>query len=99
MILLGLGANLPSAAGPPLETLEAALAALDRAGPGLRPALVRQRRRRDRNQAQPVLSPSPVAENRGSIRPPAGHSRCGPDARPRHSRLSRAGRERTGSRP
>lgn len=32
MILLGLGANLPSAAGPPRATLEAALAALERAG-------------------------------------------------------------------
>jgi 2-amino-4-hydroxy-6-hydroxymethyldihydropteridine diphosphokinase len=32
MILLGLGANLPSAVGPPVATLEAALAALERAG-------------------------------------------------------------------
>ncbi len=32
MILLGLGANLPSSAGPPLATLEAALAALQAAG-------------------------------------------------------------------
>ncbi len=32
MILLGLGANLPSAAGPPQATLEAALAALGAAG-------------------------------------------------------------------
>lgn len=32
MILLGLGANLPSAVGPPEATLEAALAALERAG-------------------------------------------------------------------
>lgn len=32
MILLGLGANLPSAAGPPEATLEAALTALERAG-------------------------------------------------------------------
>lgn len=32
MILLGLGANLPSAVGPPVATLEAALAALARAG-------------------------------------------------------------------
>lgn len=30
MILIGLGANLPSPAGPPLETLRAALAALGR---------------------------------------------------------------------
>jgi len=32
MIVIGLGANLPSAAGPPAETLEAALAALQQAG-------------------------------------------------------------------
>ncbi|HKT16502.1 MAG TPA: 2-amino-4-hydroxy-6-hydroxymethyldihydropteridine diphosphokinase [Stellaceae bacterium] len=32
MILLGLGANLPSTAGPPLATLEAALARLQSAG-------------------------------------------------------------------
>jgi len=32
MILIGLGANLPSAAGPPQATLEAALAALVEAG-------------------------------------------------------------------
>jgi 2-amino-4-hydroxy-6-hydroxymethyldihydropteridine diphosphokinase len=32
MILLGLGANLPSSVGPPLATLEAALAALQAAG-------------------------------------------------------------------
>jgi 2-amino-4-hydroxy-6-hydroxymethyldihydropteridine diphosphokinase len=32
MILIGLGANLPSAAGPPRATLKAALAALDEAG-------------------------------------------------------------------
>jgi 2-amino-4-hydroxy-6-hydroxymethyldihydropteridine diphosphokinase len=32
MILVGLGANLPSRVGPPLATLEAALAALERAG-------------------------------------------------------------------
>jgi 2-amino-4-hydroxy-6-hydroxymethyldihydropteridine diphosphokinase len=32
MILIGLGANLPSAAGPPAATLEAALAALAEAG-------------------------------------------------------------------
>jgi 2-amino-4-hydroxy-6-hydroxymethyldihydropteridine diphosphokinase len=31
MILIGLGANLPSALGPPLATLEAALAALEKA--------------------------------------------------------------------
>jgi 2-amino-4-hydroxy-6-hydroxymethyldihydropteridine diphosphokinase len=32
MILLGLGSNLPSSAGPPLATIEAALAALQAAG-------------------------------------------------------------------
>jgi len=32
MILIGLGANLPSRAGPPAATLEAALAALERRG-------------------------------------------------------------------
>jgi 2-amino-4-hydroxy-6-hydroxymethyldihydropteridine diphosphokinase len=32
MIFLGLGANLPSQVGPPLATLEAALAALERGG-------------------------------------------------------------------
>jgi len=32
MILLGLGANLPSAAGPPIATLEAALAQLEASG-------------------------------------------------------------------
>ena len=32
MILIGLGANLPSAAGAPLATLEAALATLERGG-------------------------------------------------------------------
>ena len=32
MILIGLGANLPSSAGPPRATLEAALAALEQAG-------------------------------------------------------------------
>lgn len=32
MIFLALGANLPSSAGPPLATLEAALAGLERAG-------------------------------------------------------------------
>ncbi|HUC65092.1 MAG TPA: 2-amino-4-hydroxy-6-hydroxymethyldihydropteridine diphosphokinase [Stellaceae bacterium] len=32
MILIGMGANLPSAAGPPQQTLEAALAALAEAG-------------------------------------------------------------------
>jgi 2-amino-4-hydroxy-6-hydroxymethyldihydropteridine diphosphokinase len=32
MILIGLGANLPSPAGPPLETLKAALSALARNG-------------------------------------------------------------------
>lgn len=32
MILIGLGANLPSSAGPPLKTLEAALRALGDAG-------------------------------------------------------------------
>src|SRR5579862_334808 len=32
MILIGLGANLPSTVGPPRATLEAALAALEKAG-------------------------------------------------------------------